>query len=63
MDFQDIHIGMMCGSKKGCGTVTWVDGSTKTVYLANIVNNNSFEVEFEDLMEDPQIHNQEDAFY
>ncbi|MBL4909718.1 MAG: hypothetical protein JKX78_06805 [Alteromonadaceae bacterium] len=63
MDFQDIHIGMMCGSKKGCGTVTWVDGSTQTVYLADVVNNNSFEVEFEDLMEDPQIHNKEDAFY
>jgi len=63
MDFQDIHIGMMCGSKKGCGTVTWVDGSTQTVYLADIVNNNSFEVEFDDLLEDPQIHNREDAFY
>jgi len=63
MDFQDIHIGMMCGSKKGCGTVTWVDGSTQTVYLADIVNNNSFEVEFDDLLADPQVHNQEDAFY
>jgi len=63
MDFQDIHIGMMCGSKKGCGTVTWVDGSTQTVYLADIVNNNSFEVEFDDLLEDPQVHNREDAFY
>jgi len=53
----------MCGSKKGCGTVTWVDGSTQTVYLADIVNNNSFEVEFDDLLADPQVHNQEDAFY
>jgi hypothetical protein len=63
MDFQDIHIGMMCGSKKGCGTVTWIDGSTQTVYLADISNNNSFEVEFDDLMEDPQIHNQTDSYY
>ena len=45
MEFNDIHIGMKCGSKKGSGTVTWIDGSTKTVYLADTCNNNNFEVE------------------
>jgi hypothetical protein len=63
MEFKDIHIGMMCGSNKGSGTVTWIDGSTQTVYLSDVINNNSFEVGFKDLMEEPQIHNQEDAYY
>jgi hypothetical protein len=63
MQFNDIHIGMMCGSKKGSGTVTWIDGSTRTIYMANIDDNNNFEVNFEELIDDPQAHNREDTFY
>ncbi|MGB1263006.1 MAG: hypothetical protein ACPG52_08870 [Cognaticolwellia sp.] len=63
MEFNDIHIGMTCGSKKGSGTVTWIDGSTRTIYLANTDNNNSFEVGYEEIIEDPQAHNKEDAYY
>ncbi|QOL26066.1 hypothetical protein LP316_01795 [Thalassotalea sp. LPB0316] len=63
MNFNDLHIGMKCGSKKGSGTVTWIDGSTKTVYMSNMENNHSFEVPFEDLIEDPQAHNKEDTYY
>ncbi|OUR63570.1 hypothetical protein A9Q74_00360 [Colwellia sp. 39_35_sub15_T18] len=63
MEFNDIHIGMKCGSKKGSGTVTWIDGSTRTIYMADACNNNNFEVEFEELIEDPQAHNREDTFY
>ena len=44
MEFNDIHIGMKCGSKKGSGTVT-------------------FEVGFEEIIEDPQAHNKEDTYY
>jgi len=63
MQFNDIHIGMTCGSKKGSGTVTWIDGSTRTIYMANIDDNNNFEVNFEELIDDPQAHNREDTFY
>lgn len=63
MEFHDIHIGMMCGSKKGSGTVTWIDGSTRKIYMSNSSNNNNFEVEFEDLIDDPQIHNNNETFY
>lgn len=63
MQFNDVHIGMICGSKKGSGTVTWIDGSTKTIYMADSHNNNNFEVEFEELIEDPQAHNREDTYY
>ena len=63
MEFNDIHIGMKCGSKKGSGTVTWIDGSTRTIYMANTDSNNSFEVGFEEIIEDPQAHNKEDAYY
>ncbi len=63
MKFNDIHIGMKYGSKKGSGTVTWIDGSTRTIYMADSKNNNNFEVEFEDMIEDPQAHNIYDTFY
>lgn len=63
MEFKDIHIGMKCGSKKGSGTVTWIDGSTRTIYMADTENNSSFEVKFEDIIEDPQAHNKEDRYY
>ena len=63
MEFNDIHIGMKCGSKKGSGTVTWIDGSTRTIYLADTCNNNSFEVTLEEIIVDPQAHNKEDTFY
>ncbi len=63
MQFQDIHIGMKCGSKKGSGTVTWIDGSTRTIYMANTDNNSSFEVGIEEIIEDPQAHNREDTYY
>ncbi len=63
MDFDDIHIGMRCGSKKGSGIVTWIDGSTRTIYMSDTKNENNFEVKMEDLIEDPQIHNKGDTFY
>ncbi|NQZ89717.1 MAG: hypothetical protein HRT54_19260 [Colwellia sp.] len=63
MEFNDIHIGMKCGSKKGSGTVTWIDGSTRTIYMANTEENNCFEVDFEEIIEDPQAHNKKDAYY
>ncbi|REL30806.1 hypothetical protein [Thalassotalea euphylliae] len=63
MEFNDIHIGMKYGSKKGSGTVTWIDSSTRTVYIADNDNNSSFEVNFEELVEDPQVHNKQDIYY
>ena len=63
MDFNDIHIGMKCASKKGSGTITWIDGSTRIIYITDIKGNNSFEVNFEDLIDDPQAHNKQDTYY
>lgn len=63
MELNDIHIGMICGSKKGSGTVTWVDGSTQKVYLTDTYNNNTFEVEFSEIIDDSQADNTKDTFY
>jgi hypothetical protein len=63
MEFNDVHIGMKCGSKKGSGTVTWKDSSTRTIYMADTKNNNNFEVNIEELIEDPQAHNKADTYY
>ncbi len=53
MELSDIRIGMKCGSKKGNGTVTWIDGSTGTIYMADIRNNNNFQVSFRDIIAVP----------
>lgn len=63
MQFNDIHIGMKCGSKKGSGTVTWIDGSTRRIYMADTNDNKNFEVDFEELIDDPQAHNRQDTYY
>ncbi len=63
MEFNDIQIGMKCCSKKGSGTVTWIDGSTRTIYLENLQENNNFEIGYDEIMDDPQIHNLNDTYY
>lgn len=63
MEFKDIHIGMRCGSKKGCGTVTWVDCATQKVYLSDVANKDCFEVDISDIIDDPQVHNEYDDYY
>lgn len=63
MKFDDIHVGMKCDSYKGSGTVIWVDGATQTIYMSNMTDNNSFDVAFEDLIDDPQAHNPKDTYY
>ncbi len=63
MEFKDIHIGMKCGSKKGSGTVTWIDGSTHTIYMVDSNNSKNFEVNINEIIDDPQVHNKEDGYY
>ena len=63
MEFIDIHIGMECGTKKGSGIVTWLDGSTQTIYMVDSKNNHNFEVNINDIIEDPQAHNKEGKYY
>ena len=63
MEFHDIHIGMICGSTKGSGTVTWVDDATRTIYLTNLKDNNNIIVPFDEIIEDVQAHNITDTYY
>ena len=59
MEFMDIHIGMKCCSNKGNGTVTWLDGSTQTIYMVDCHNRHNFEVNINDINEELQIQNKE----
>ncbi len=63
MEFNEIHIGMNYDSTKGSGTVTWIDGSTRTVYMADTRNNNNFQVEFDEIITDPKTHNNDNTVY
>jgi len=53
MEFNDIRIGMRYGSKKGSGIVTWIDGSTRTIYMSDTNNENNFDVYIQYIIEDP----------
>lgn len=63
MDLDKVRIGMFCASKKGNGTVTWIDGATRTVYLTDLLDNHSIELGIEEIIDDPQIHNRDDFYY
>ena len=63
MHFKDIQVGMFCNSKKGSGRVTWIDASTRTVYMSDLTDDHQFDVSFDELVEDPQVHNRDDTYY
>ncbi|WP_371188285.1 hypothetical protein [Thalassotalea maritima] len=63
MDIDKIRIGMLCSSEKGSGRVTWIDGTTRTVYIEDMVGNNAVQVGIDELIDDPQVHNHEDHYY
>lgn len=63
MNVQDLHIGMLCNTKKGSGTVAWVDAESRAVHMTDVSDNHHFEVTFEDIFDDDQVHNKEDTYY
>ncbi|NMP15904.1 MULTISPECIES: hypothetical protein [unclassified Thalassotalea] len=63
MDIDNIKVGMICTSRKGSGRVSWVDGATQTVYMTDLMDNNSIQVGIEEIVDDPQVHTHEDYYY
>ena len=63
MDLSKLHTGMMISSKKGDGRIISIDREQHTVQVLDFIDNHEFEVGFEDIKDDPQIHNPEGGYY
>ncbi len=63
MDFSKLHPGMMISSKNGDGEIISIDRERHTVQVRDFIDNHEFEVEFESIKDDPQVHNPEGGYY
>lgn len=63
MDISDVYVGMVCDTKQGTGKVTGVDVRLGQIYLSDTQDNHNFNVSYEELIENPQVHNCSDTYY
>lgn len=63
MDLSKLHTGMMISSKKGDGRIVSIDREQHTVEVLDFIDQHKFEVGFEDIRDDPQVHNPEGGYY
>jgi hypothetical protein len=64
MNAHDLKLGMLCQSKKGVGIVSWIDAQDRAVYLQDVHNqHHHFAISFDDLQDEPQIHQTSDLYY
>jgi len=63
MDVSTLHTGMMISSKKGDGKIISIDREQHTIQVIDFIDNHEFEVGFENIKDDPQVHNPEGGYY
>ena len=64
MKVQELKLGMVCQSKQGAGIVSWIDGQDRAVYLSDLSDTERhFSVSFDELLDEPQIHQATDIYY
>jgi hypothetical protein len=63
MDISELEKGMLVECRQGIGTVLEVDESAHAVVIEERVSHQKFEVDIDDLMDDPQLHIGCDSYY
>lgn len=64
MNVLELKLGMLCHSKKGVGVVSWIDAQDRAVYLSDPQNKDQhIAVSFDDLLDEPQLHQKADIYY
>jgi hypothetical protein len=64
MKVQELKPGMVCQSKQGAGIVSWIDAQDRAVYLSDLKDQSRhFAVSFDELQDEPQIHQVSDIYY
>lgn len=63
MDISELEKGMLVECRQGIGTVLEVDESTHAVVIEERVSHQKFEVDIDDLMDEPQLHIGCDRYY
>ena len=64
MNVQELKLGMVCQSGKGAGVVSWIDAQDRAVDLSDLHDQSKhFAVSFDELLDEPQIHQSSDIYY
>jgi hypothetical protein len=64
MNAKELKLGMVCQSRQGVGVVRWIDAQDRAVYLSELEDPaKNFTVSFDELVDEPQIHQQGDVYY
>ena len=63
MDISELEKGMLVECRQGIDTVLEVNESTHAVVIEERVSHQKFEVDIDDLMDDPQLHIGCDRYY
>lgn len=64
MNVLELKLGMVCQTKKGVGIVSWIDAQDRAVYLSDLDNKDQhIAVSFDDLQDEPQLHQKADIYY
>lgn len=51
-------------NQKGIGVVSWIDAQDRAVYLSDLDNKDQhIAVSFDDLQDEPQLHQKADIYY
>ncbi|MGY5539493.1 hypothetical protein [Vibrio brasiliensis] len=63
MDIRDLEKGMLVECRQGVGVVVETDESTHAVVIEDRSSHQKFEVDVEDLIDEPQIHHGCERYY
>lgn len=64
MKAHELEIGMLAHTQQGVGVVRWIDGPERAVYLTDPQHSEQhFKVSFDELVEEPQLHQTTDLYY
>lgn len=63
MELSRLHSGMLCATRKGPGWVMSIDAEHHRLHLKAQGEEREFDVDLDDILDDPQVHNPEDTYY
>ncbi|RCU51449.1 MULTISPECIES: hypothetical protein [Corallincola] len=63
MDVSKAKLGNFCATKKGDGRIRSIDKEHHLLLMADYVDDHEFVVRFDEVINDPQVHNSDDIYY
>ncbi|WP_157953579.1 hypothetical protein [Zobellella maritima] len=63
MDISRLHSGMLCATRKGPGWIMSIDQEHHSLHMKALRDKREFDVDIDEVLDDPQVHNPEDGYY